>query len=109
MRIILDIDTGSGNYATASTIGIYRPNFGTLWAQVGVPSIDKLHGQTASDIANQFDKAIQVMHDDTAQFSAFPEPVRRDYDQALEFLTHWRNECRLHPNTRANIPTQPPI
>jgi hypothetical protein len=104
MRIVLDIETGSGNYAKAAEIGTYQPNYGLFWAQVGIPPIANLHNQSASDVANQFDKAIQAMHDDTAQFTTFTEPVRRDYDKALEFLTNWRNECRLHPNARVNIP-----
>jgi hypothetical protein len=103
MRIILDIDTGSGNYAKAAEIGNYRPNYGLFWTQVGIQPIESLHGQSAKDLASQFDSAIQTMHDDINQFANLAEPIRRDYDEALAFLTNWRNECRLHPSTRANI------
>jgi hypothetical protein len=106
LKITLDIDTGSGNYALVSTIGSYYPNYGILWQQVGLQPIADLGNRSASDVVGEFDKVIQQMHDNTAQFGGLAESVRRDYDAALAFLVRWRNECRMHPNARLNVPVE---
>jgi hypothetical protein len=106
LKITLDIDTGSGNYALVSTIGSYRFNYGILWQQAGLQPIGDLSNRSASDVVGEFDKVVQRMHDDTAQFAGLAEPILRDYDEALAFLTRWRNECRLHPNTRVSVPVE---
>jgi hypothetical protein len=103
MRITLDIDTGAGNHPTISQIGDYRPNYGEFYKIVGLQPIGDYQDRLAGDIAKDLDNAIEAMHDNVSQFASLADTVRKDYGQALELLSKWRNECKLHPNTQSNI------
>jgi hypothetical protein len=106
MRITLDIDTGAGNHPTISQIGEVRPNYTTLWAAIGF-DISFYADRVAQDVSRDLDNYVEAMHDSPALYSGYPEPVRRDYEQALAVLIKLRNECKLHPLCQIVVPIPP--
>lgn len=104
VQIRLDIDTGSGNYATAGNAGVLPSTFIPLLdIAFGGQSIDKFHGSLSGDMANQLDNAIVSLRRDRGNYLGLTEAQIALRPQVEAYLVSWRDLCRKHPSCVVSI------
>jgi uncharacterized membrane protein len=104
VQIRLDIDTGSGNIATAGNAGVLPSTFTPLLSiAFGGASIDSFHGLTANAVASQLDSAIGSLRVQRGDYLALPEAQIALRPQVEAYLLGWRDLCRKHPNCLVSI------
>lgn len=104
VQIRLDIDTGSGNIATAGNAGILPSTFLPLLSiAFGGQSIDSFHGLDANSMAGQLDGAIVSFRSQRQDYLALTEAQIALRPQVEVYLVGWRDLCRKHPNCVVSI------
>jgi hypothetical protein len=104
VQIRLDIDTGSGNYASAGSAGVLPSTFKPLFdIAFGGQAIDDFHRLDAGSMAGQIDRAIDSLQRDRRSYLALTEVQMALRPQVEAYLIGWRDLCRKHPGCYISI------
>jgi hypothetical protein len=104
VQIKLDIDTGSGNYATAGSAGILPSTFKPLLdIAFSNQVVDDFHRLDANNMGSQIDRAIDSLQRDRRSYLALTEAQIALRPQVEAYLIGWRDLCRKHPNCFISI------
>ncbi len=104
VQIRLDIDTGSGNIATAGNAGVLPSTFVPLLSiAFGGATIDSFHGLDANSMAGQLDGAINSLRKNRGDYLALTEVQIALRPQVEVYLVGWRDLCRKHPSSVVSI------
>lgn len=99
VQIRLDIDTGSGNYATAGNAGVLFATFKPILdIAFGGQTVDDFHRLDAGSMGSQIDRAIDSLQRDRRSYLGLTDAQIALRPQVEAYLIGWRDLCRKHPN-----------
>jgi hypothetical protein len=103
--IWLEIDTGSGEFATVAELGDYTANVGPMWCDaLNGKLLREFRDAPCSEAAGPLAAAVKRMEADPDHYRAMNPPNGwGDYDGALRYLRNLAEACAEHPRCRIHI------